>query len=96
MGLTSFSIANLLFSFEAKDDLKSVFDLDTFSDRMFLITTAISVTAIVLGTELPLFERFLKTEHLDGRQWLLCMAVALPVLIVAEVKKLIARRALAA
>ena len=95
MGLTSFAIANVLFSFEAKDDLKSVFSLDVFEDRMFLVTTGISIAAIVLGTELPLFERFLKTEHLDGRHWLICMGVALPVLIVCEAKKWVARRALA-
>jgi len=72
-----------------------VFSLDVFEDRMFLVTTGISIAAIVLGTELPLFERFLKTEHLDGRHWLICMGVALPVLIVCEAKKWVARRALA-
>ena len=52
MGLTSFSLANLFFSFTARDKLRSVFSLDTFSDRTFLITTAMSVAAIVVATEL--------------------------------------------
>ena len=33
MGLTTFAIANLFFSFTARDELRSVFSLDTFSDR---------------------------------------------------------------
>ena len=40
MGLTTFAIANLFFSFTARDELRSVFSLDTFNDRTFLVTTA--------------------------------------------------------
>ena len=36
MGLTTFAIANLVFSFAARDELRSVFSLDTFSDRRFV------------------------------------------------------------
>ena len=57
MGLTTFSLANLLFSFTARDKLRSVFNLDTFSDRTFLITTAMSVIAIIAATELEFFQR---------------------------------------
>ena len=39
MGLTTFALANLFFSFTARDKLRSVFSLDTFNDRKFLITT---------------------------------------------------------
>ena len=52
MGLTTFAIANLFFSFTARDELRSVFSLDTFSDRTFLTTSLMSVAAIVLATEL--------------------------------------------
>ena len=31
--MTTFAIANLVFSFTARDELRSVFSLDTFSDR---------------------------------------------------------------
>ena len=33
MGVTTFAIANLVFSFTARDELRSVFSLDTFNDR---------------------------------------------------------------
>ena len=40
MGMTTFAIANLFFSFTARDELRSVFSLDTFNDRTFLIDVA--------------------------------------------------------
>jgi Ca2+-transporting ATPase len=93
MGMTSFAIANLLFSFTARSEIRSVFSLDTFDDRRFLIATGVSILAIVLGTETRLFQRFLDTQHLDGKQWLLCIAVALPVVLASEVRKWLLRRA---
>ena len=92
MGLTSFSLANVLFSFTAKSDTRSLFDLETYADRKFLIATGISLTAIVLGTETRLLGRFLDTQHLTGKQWLLCLGVALPVVIASEIRKWLLRR----
>jgi Ca2+-transporting ATPase len=96
MGLTSFAIANIFFSFAAKDDVKSVLSLDTFDDRRFVIATGVSIASIILGTELGIFQHVLGTEHLAGKWWLLCIAVALPVVVVSEIRKLIERRRLAA
>ena len=42
MGLTTFSLANLFFSFTARDALRSVFSLDTFNDRTFIVTSLMS------------------------------------------------------
>jgi P-type Ca2+ transporter type 2C len=92
MGLTTFSLANLFFSFTARDKLRSVFSLDTFGDRMFLMTSLASVAAIVFGTELRFFQRILDTEELTGNQWLICIGAALTVLAVSEVWKLVLRR----
>ena len=55
MGLTTFSLANLFFSFTARDALRSVFSLDTFNDRTFLITSLMSAAAIIFATELQFF-----------------------------------------
>jgi Ca2+-transporting ATPase len=92
MGMTSFAIANLLFSFTAKSDMESIFSLDTFDDRRFLIATGISIAAIIIGTETRLCQRFLDTQHLDGKQWLLCIGVALPVVAASEIRKFLLRR----
>ena len=77
MGMTTFAIANLLFSFTARDELRSVFSLDTFGDRRFLITSLMSVAAIVFATELGFFQRILDTVALTGNQWLICIGAGL-------------------
>jgi P-type Ca2+ transporter type 2C len=92
MGLTTFSLANLFFSFTARDALHSVFSLDTISDRTFLVTSLMSVAAIVFGTELGFFQRILDTEELTGNQWLICIGAGLIVVAVSEVWKLVLRR----
>jgi Ca2+-transporting ATPase len=92
MGLTTFSLANLFFSITARDALRSVFSLDTFSDRTFVITSLMSAAAIILGTELGFFQRILDTEELTGNQWLICIGAALTVVAVSEVWKLVLRR----
>jgi P-type Ca2+ transporter type 2C len=92
MGLTTFAIANLLFSFTARDALHSVFSLDTFNDRTFLVSSLMSVAAIVLATELRFFQRILDTEELTGNQWLICIGAALTVVVASEIWKLALRR----
>jgi Ca2+-transporting ATPase len=47
MGLSTFALANLFFSFTARDELRSVFSLETFNDRRFLITSLMSRGATV-------------------------------------------------
>jgi Ca2+-transporting ATPase len=92
MGLTTFSLANLFFSFTARDALRSVFSLETFGDRTFLVTSLMSIAAIIFATELQFFQRILKTDELTGNQWLICIGAALIVVAVSEAWKLVLRR----
>jgi len=91
MGLTTFSVLNLVLSFTVRSDLRSVFSLDTFDDRRFLTTTGMSVLAIIVATEMGLFQRILGTVGLDLRQWLICVLAAVPLLAVAELRKAVLR-----
>lgn len=93
MGLVTFSLMNLLLSFTVRDELRSVFSLETFADRTFLVCSAISFAAIVLGAQAGLFERILGTVALDFGQWLLCLGAALPIVAASELRKLALRRA---
>ena len=43
MGMTTFALANLFFSFTARDHLRSVFNLEDWNDRTFLTTSLMSV-----------------------------------------------------
>jgi Ca2+-transporting ATPase len=92
MGLTTFALANLFFSFEARDERRSVFSLDFLEDRKFLVFSGASLAAIVFGTELGLFQRILHTVSLTFHQWLVCIVVAFAIVVAAEVRKSLARR----
>ena len=91
MALTTFAISNLAFSFACRDERRSVFSLEIFDDRRFLMMSGLSVVAIVLATELGVFQRFLDTEPLSFRQWLVCIGLGVLVLFVTEIRKAILR-----
>jgi Ca2+-transporting ATPase len=92
MGLTSFALANLFFSFTARDKLRSVFNLDTFNDRTFLVTTGMSIVAIVAATELEFFQKLLDTVPLTGAQWWICIGAGAVIVVVSEIWKFVLRR----
>ena len=93
MGLTTFSIANLVFSFTARDAVRSMFSLDTFSDRRFLVTTLMSIAAIIFVTELRFFQRVFDTVELTRTQWLICIGAGATIAVASELRKLLLRRA---
>jgi Ca2+-transporting ATPase len=92
MGMTTFAIANVFLSFCVKDELRSVFDSETFADRRLLKMTGLSAIAILFGTELGIFQRILGTVSLTGKQWIVCLLAALSVVVVSEIQKFVLRR----
>jgi Ca2+-transporting ATPase len=92
MALTTFSVANLVFSFTALDEKRSVFSLESVSDRKFLFATGLSAVAIVLGTEMDVLNRFLGTTGLTGGQWGVCLLVPFGVVLASEAWKWYLRR----
>jgi Ca2+-transporting ATPase len=91
MALTTFSIANLLFSFTALDERRTVFSMESFSDGKFLFATGLSIVAIVLGTEMDVLNKFLQTTGLTRAQWGVCLIVPFSVVIASELWKLYLR-----
>jgi Ca2+-transporting ATPase len=96
MGLTTFAIGNLLFAVTTRDEHRSVFSLDILEDRMFLLCSAGSLAAILLGTELGLLQRILHTVHLSLHQWLVCIVVGLAIVPVSEGRRILLERRRAA
>ena len=92
MGMTTFGLANLFFSFTALDRLRSVFSLEGVNDRTFLTASLMSVAAIILATELQFLQRVLDTVELTGNQWLICLGAGLVVVVVSEAWKFVLRR----
>jgi P-type Ca2+ transporter type 2C len=94
-GMVTFALFILFFSIESKDERDSVFSLDTFSDKTFVITTSGSFVLLVLSTVLGIFHTVMKTVTLDVRLWLSCTAVALSIVVAAEIRKAVLRQAAA-
>ncbi|HEV2257835.1 MAG TPA: HAD-IC family P-type ATPase [Streptosporangiaceae bacterium] len=92
MGMVTFALFILLFSIESKDERDSAFSLDTFSDKTFVITASGSFVLLILSTVLGIFQTVLKTVRLDVRQWLICTAVALSIVVAAEIRKAVLRQ----
>ena len=93
--MVTFALYILFFSIESKDERDSAFSLDTFSDKTFVITSSGSFILLVLSTILGIFQVVMKTVRLDVRQWLICTAVALSIVVIAETRKAVLRRAAA-
>jgi Ca2+-transporting ATPase len=91
MGLTTFAIANIFLSYTVKDERRSMFNLETFADRRLLMATGVSCVAIVLGTELRIFNRILGTVELTGSEWVVCIVVGAAIVIVSEIWKFVLR-----
>jgi Ca2+-transporting ATPase len=91
MGLTTFSIFHLAFSWATKDEHRSVFSLDITNDRPFLFGTLASIAAIVLATELGFFQRLLSTVPLTFEQWAICLIVGLSMIVASEIRKYVWR-----
>ena len=96
MGMVILALLLLFFSIESKDDRDSAFSLGTFSAKTFVITTSGSFVLLILSTVLSIFHTVMKTVTLDVVQWLICTAVALSVVVAAEIRKALLRRRAAA
>ena len=92
MALTTFAIGNLVFSITARDERRSVFSLDTFNDRTFILCSLLSVASIIFATELRFFQRILDTVELTGNQWLICIGAASTIVVASEIWKFVLRR----
>jgi Ca2+-transporting ATPase len=92
MGMITFSVSNVAFSFATKDERRSVFSLDIMGDRPFLYASAASIVTIVLMTEFGLFRRILDTTNLDLGQWAICVLVGLLIIPVSEIRKLLLKQ----
>ena len=85
----------LFFSIESKEERESAFSTTTLSDKTFVRTTGLAFLLLLLSTVLGIFHTVMKTTTLDVLQWLICTAVALSVVVAAEIRKEALRRAAA-
>jgi len=91
MAVTTFALFNLFFSLETADERRSIFGSLILENTTLLKTTALTVAAIVLATELRLLQAILETTELSLGQWGVCLGVAFSVVVIAEAWKLVLR-----
>ena len=92
MGVVTFSLYALFFSIATGDEHRTVFSLDTFADAKFVIATGVSILTLLLTTVFGPLQKFLQTTSLDVRQWVICLAAALSIVVVSEIRKAVVRR----
>jgi Ca2+-transporting ATPase len=92
MGFTTFALSHVFFAICTKDERRSVFNLDTLSDKPLLIAVGLALATIVLTTTLAPFQRLLETGDLELEQWLVCIVASAFVPIACELRKLLYRR----
>ncbi|SDJ40121.1 Ca2+-transporting ATPase [Frankineae bacterium MT45] len=92
MGFITFSLFALLFSITTKDERQTVFSLDTFADRTFLLSTGASILTLVLATVFQPLRTLLDTTAVNARLWSICFLLACSVVVISEIRKVILRR----
>jgi hypothetical protein len=88
MGMGTLALFFVFFSIESKDERESAF-------KTFTRATGLSFLLLLLSTVLGIFHTVMKTTTLDVLQWLICTAVALSIVVAAEIRKAVLRRAAA-
>jgi hypothetical protein len=63
----------------------------SWADTKFVIATDVSILTLLLATVFGPLQAFLKTTSLDAREWLICLAVALSIVVVSEIRKAVRR-----
>jgi P-type Ca2+ transporter type 2C len=93
MGLTTLSLMHIVAALEAREPTGSIFSHYTVANRRFvkLIGAALALTFLV--TELSPLQRIFDTVSLTSSQWGICLLGPIVFVAVAELGKLIDRRA---
>ena len=94
MGLTTFALTHVFFAVCTRDERRSLFNLDTFSDRPLLIACGAAALAIILESVFGPLQRLLDTAAMNLQEWLICVGVALSIVVVSELRKLLIHRSL--
>ncbi len=93
MGMTTFSLASILFALETNNEYLSVFNRVTLESHLLLKMAGWSLLATFLITALDFMNRIFGTTNLNFGQWLICIVVSTLILWVTEIVKIFRRRA---
>ena len=95
MGLTTLSLMHIVAALESREPRGTIFTLYTFANRRFVQLIGIALVFTFLVTALAPLQRIFDTVSLTSSQWGVCLLGPLVFLAVAELGKLLDRRAAA-
>jgi Ca2+-transporting ATPase len=93
MGLVTFSLLHLFFSLETSDEERTLFSSELLENSVLLKMSALSLLTIFLATTFAPLQRVLDTVELSVEQWAICIVGAAVIIVVAEARKFVRRRA---
>jgi Ca2+-transporting ATPase len=87
MLIVTLSMFHIVTTICVRDELGSVFNREAIPGGRQLRLVGLALALTVLGTELGFLQRILDTTSLSIRQWIVCLAVSLSLLVVEEAIK---------
>ncbi len=92
ISLTTLAVFQWFNAWNCRSQIKSVFLSNPFSNKFLIGATGIVVGLQLLAVYNPFFQKVLRTVPLNGKDWLIIIAVAFSVIVVEEIRKIIYRR----
>jgi Ca2+-transporting ATPase len=93
MGLTTLSLMHVVAALEVREPAGTIFARYTIENRRFVQLIGVSLVLTFLATELSFLQRILDTVSLTSAQWGVCLLGPIVFVVVAELGKLVDRRA---
>lgn len=91
VGFVAFALLSIAMGLSARSETATAFNRDILHDRNQVLFYGVALLVTILATELRLLQRILGLAPLSGRQWLICIAAAIALLLVDEVIKVFLR-----
>ena len=91
VGFVAFSLLSIVMGLSARSETATAFNRDILHDRNQLFLYGLALLVTFLATELGFLQRILGLTSLSEKQWLICLAIAIALLLVDEVIKIFPR-----
>lgn len=89
ISLTTLAVFQWFNAWNCRSQIKSVFTSNPFSNKFLVGAIGIVIGLQLLAIYNPFFQKVLRTIPLDGKDWLVIIAVAFSVVLVEELRKLV-------
>lgn len=87
VSLTTLAVFQWFNAWNCRSEEKSIFKTNPFSNKFLLGATFVVVSLQLLAVYNPFLQKVLRTVPLDGKEWLVIIAVAFSIVVVEEARK---------